>query len=116
MSMLSDNTEFLDHYKTKRPPTIYTNQNGRTLGDGAYLSQYLLRLADEYNGQYYHSLCQEFTFKYILSIAENKEGCQHLYSFLFDTDEMFFLQHTINNISAYKNFIAQYNKHFYDDY
>ncbi|HVE45018.1 MAG TPA: LuxR C-terminal-related transcriptional regulator [Gammaproteobacteria bacterium] len=114
-ALLSSNQDLVNHYNTLRIPLIFTNQRGRTLQDGIYLSQYLMEsAATEFAEQYYPALRSQFSFKYCLSISENETDSQHLYTFYFNTDELQFFQHIINNVHWYKQFITQYKMQLSD--
>src|SRR3990167_2478877 len=109
---LSSNADMPIEYHKTRPPMMYTNEKGRTLKEGAYLSRCFSE-SEEYSGLM-TMLQGRFSFRHSISIAINGKDRQHLYSFYFNCNETQFLQHIINNYYRYQQVINQYHEAFSD--
>src|SRR3990167_8512175 len=114
VAMLSNNAKFTAHYHATPTSLIYTDNKGRTLPDGAYLSHFLIDGVKDYSAKM-AVMKKQFSWHHTLSIAANKADHQNLYTFFFSCSEADFLQHVLNYYYLYQQFINRYHKYFSDD-
>lgn len=111
--MLQANAELITRFYTTRHPFVFTNNQGRTLKNGAYLSKYTIDPIPEYE-KLSAWVRESFPFQHMLSIAANEKDQQQLYTFFFDCPESQFMHHIINHYYLYQRFIDQYHLQFKD--
>ncbi len=113
-AMLHSHDELVARYYSSQDiPFVFTNEKGRTLADGAYLSKYAIDPIPEYR-RLSDWVKESFSFEHMLSIAMNENGQQQLYTFFFDCTEVQFMHHVVNHYYLYQQFIQRYQKIFSD--
>lgn len=108
LSMLSTNPGLIRLYDKERLPAIYTDENGRTLKPGIYLSDDL-----EKRNKLYCTLSQNLKkfvgIKNYIFIIEHDEDCHHAFTLLPNTEKNNDSIHwLINNIYYLRNSIERY--------
>ncbi len=113
-AMLHSHDELVTRYYSSQDiPFVFTNEKGRTLADGAYLSKYVYAPITEYR-RLLSWVKQSFTFRHMLSIAINEKDQQQLFTFFFDCTEAQFMQHMVKHYYFYQQFIRRYQTLFAD--
>lgn len=111
-ALLYSNAKLPSYYHKERPLFVCTNKNGRTLPEGFYFPQ-VMKEIEEYS-EIMSSIEKLCGYQHLFAIAINEAERQNLYTFHFNCSEPEFLQHIINNLYRYEQFIHHYRKEFTD--
>jgi hypothetical protein len=85
LNMLSNNSEWLTLYYTNPLPLFFTNESGRILPDGVYVTNTLPMAESE--KKRYTDLKGVFKFTHMLLIVKHEGDVQHTYSLTLNCDE-----------------------------
>lgn len=106
-ALLSSNIAIPTEYRKSGIPLVYTNEHGRTLPDGVYLTSQF----DNDKREWFKDVKKHFRFSQVLSILKTINDHQHFYSFTFSTcSQDQFTHHVINHIDDYRDFINQHHE------
>lgn len=114
-AMLHSNDELVArYYSAKDIPFVYTNKEGRTLKNGAYLFKYFIDPIPEYE-KLDSWVKKSVSYQHAISIAVNEIDHQQLFTFVFENcSELQFIQHMVNHFYLYQQYIQQYQIAFKD--
>lgn len=110
MSMLTSMESMFEFYYKNQFPMIFSDESGRTLDSGIYLSSYLKEKDIGYQ-EITQKLSKEFliTSMKVIHVVEKEIDHQNTYSFVIDIPETInFSHYAINQIHHIKNFIEKY--------
>lgn len=104
-ALLSSNITIPIEYRKADIPLVYTNERGRTLSDGVYITSDF----ENEKRPWFKDVKKHFRFSHVLSILKTEKDHQHFYSFTFSKcSQNQFTHHIINHIDEYHHFINQH--------
>jgi DNA-binding CsgD family transcriptional regulator len=107
MAMLTDNSELFKLYYDQQLPVICTNETGRILDTGIYLTKSLAH-ENKTIANIIAILDKKYNFHNSLLVIERENDCQHMFTLTSPLDEHTFLNKIINNLDNIKNFLEFY--------
>lgn len=107
--MLTNNISIFDLYYEKRLPLAYTDDTGRILENGIYLSNVLNEQNAGYE-QLYNVLSRKTQIKNMIHFIEREDDKQHSYSFCSCLETADFLHFIINNLNKLQTFLKYYKE------
>ena len=108
ISILSDSKDWIEFYVTNQLPLFFTDESGRILPEGVYVTNTLLKTEDEKNR--FDSLKQRFNFSYSLIIVKHEGDIQHTYSVKLNCNENQLIFFLANKLPYIQRFIAVYER------
>ncbi len=107
LAMLTTQEKMYSIYYQQALPMICTDDSGRTLTEGIYLSNFLMEKHKDC-ALLLPKLNQQLGCKNFIAIVERQNDCQHLYTFLSSVSDMEFLHLAVNQLDNLKQFIQSY--------
>ena len=105
-ALLSSNIAIPTEYRKADIPLVYTNEQGRTLSDGVYITSDF----ENEKRAWFKDVKKHFRFSHVLSILKTEKDHQNFYSFTFsEGNQDQFTHHIINHINQYHDFIKQHH-------
>lgn len=109
ISILTNNKKlFLDYYQ-RGLPIMCTNDDGRILAPGIYLSKYLMKKHRDCS-QMIPVLGEKFNLTNTIHFVERENDCQHLFTLGANLDESDFLHLVTNHLDKFSHFINDYKQ------
>jgi DNA-binding CsgD family transcriptional regulator len=109
IAILTNSIEVFSIYYHQQLPMLCTNDDGRTLAPGFYLSKALIE-EDQRCAQIIPTLHHQFNFSHSLYIIERELDCQHMYTFTSKLPEAKFLHCILNHFDNFKDYLLHYKR------
>ena len=107
-SILANNRVYLKNFYESQCPAFFTDESGRFLPEGVYLTHMLPLTNDE--SLIINTLSDTFSFNYLIHIVKYAKNLHHTYTFMLYCTEQQLLVFIANNLPQLHRFVALYNR------